>query len=329
MNILSTHMVIENVLMGKMRGKVMYQGSFLSSLSHQLVYVKPYDMKTGKGYQRPVDKKRCYDFAKYLSRGDDALFSPILLNAASQWEFVPYDKDRPSFGRLLCKAKASNIDGQHRIGGAQIYSQETSSEINIPFVAYHYLDEDEEINLFDTINTKAKGIGLSLSKYLRRDLDDLSWVATELVTRTESPFHQIGTITGKRSKGRHVTLQNVYRVLHILTNEPTMSSFSKEEKLNIALTYFLSIRGVLSEEWNDYNEYRLTHIVCLEALSIAGKELLLNCKHKTRKQIDFQNVQKGIGKLKTVDWSVNGPLRYLKGLNGSKTLAMDLQAIMI
>ncbi|CAG7610954.1 hypothetical protein PAESOLCIP111_01312 [Paenibacillus solanacearum] len=329
MNKLTSQKVIENILMSKMRGKVLYQGSFLTSISKELLYVKAYDMVMGKGYQRPVDKKRCIDFAKYLSKGDDALFPPILLNAASEWEFVPYDKERPNFGRLLCRAKASLMDGQHRERGAQIYSQETNSEINIPFLAFHFLDEDEEIRVFDTINTKGKAIGLSLSKYLRRDSDELSWVATELMIRKESPFHHIGTITGKRSKGRHVTLQNIYRLLHILTNDSNISSFSKEEKLNIALTYFRSIQELLTEEWNDYNEYRLSHIVCLEALSLAGKELLLKSKHETRKQIDFQSVQKSINKLKSLDWSVNGPLRYLKGLNGSKSLANDLRSILL
>lgn len=326
---LSSQMVIENVLMSKMRGKVVYHGSFLTPVSKRLLYVRPFDMIRGKGYQRPENKKRCYDFAKYLSNGDDALFPPILINAASDWEFVPYDKTRPNFGRLLCKAKASMMDGQHRKKGAEIYSDETNSEISIPFMAFHYLDEDEEIKLFDTINTKAKGIGLSLSRYLRRDSDELSWIATELMMRKESPFHQIGTIIGKRTKGRHVTLQNIYRMLHLLTNDPSISSLSKEEKLNMALTYFIGIQEILPQQWNNYKEYRLTHIVCLEALSIVGKDLLLKYKHENRKQMDLQKALKSVYKLTELDWSTEGSLRYLKGLNGSKSLATDLRSILI
>lgn len=80
-------------------------------------------------------------------------------------------------------------------------------------------------------NTKAKGIGKSLSKFLRRDSDNISWGATELIALKESPFFQIGSIIGKRSKGRHVTLQNLYRSLHYLTSDNLLSSLSKEEKL--------------------------------------------------------------------------------------------------
>jgi DNA sulfur modification protein DndB len=286
-------------------------------------------MPSGKGYQRPVDPKRCDDFAQYLSKGDDALFTPILLNAAGGWEFVCYDKQRPAFGRLLCKSKASLMDGQHRMGGIQKYLQETNSEINVPFLAFHCLDEDEEIKLFDTINTKAKGIGPSLSKFLRRDSDDISWAATELIVRKESPFYSIGSITGKRSKGRHVTLQNLYRTLHLLTADYRLSSFKKEEKLMIAMTYFSSIRDTFPEDWSDYKGSRLTHIVCLDALSMAGNFVLLKCLHETKKQIDLSHIPRSVKRLDKMDWSANGPLKYLKGLNGSKTLSIDLKDIML
>lgn len=42
--------------------------------------------------------------------------------------------------------------------------------------------------LFDVINTKAKGIGTSLSRYLNRDKDDISWVATNLILKPEARF---------------------------------------------------------------------------------------------------------------------------------------------
>lgn len=325
MNSLPQQFVIENVLQFKMRGKVAYQGNILATIAVQATYVKPYDDPSGKGYQRPVDTKRSKDFALYLSQGDDSLFTPILLNPAGNWEFSAYDKLRPSYGRLICKEKASLMDGQHRLGGIRQYIHETNSNINIPFLAFHCLDDDQEIRLFDTINTKAKGIGTSLSKYLRRDSDDLSWIATELLVRTESPFYSIGSIIGKRTKGRHITLQNLYRTLHLLTKDPSVSTLSKEEKLAIALTYYNSIKEKYSDEWDDYNSFKLTHIVCLDALSIAGSRLLANCVSDYRK-IDYLTITKTVKKLRKIDWSVDGNLKYVKGINGSKTLADDFVA---
>lgn len=325
MSTLPNQVVIENVVQCKMRGKVVYQSHFPASVGLQLVYVKPFDLPSGKGYQRPVDTKRCDDFAKYLSGGEAALFTPILLNAASNWEFASYDRQRPSFGRLLCKGKASLMDGQHRMGGIEKYTKETNSDLNIPFLAFHSLDEDEEVKLFDTINTKAKGIGPSLSKFLRRDSDEISWVATELMVRKESPFYNIGSIIGKRSKGRHVTLQNVYRTLHLLTAHYRLSSLPKEQKLAVAIAYFDTIRQCFVTEWENYKEFRLTHIVCLDALSMAGSSVLLECLPEGKKQVIVQKYVKRLA----MDWSAQGPLRYLKGMSGSKTLSVDLRDQML
>ncbi|MDO3679736.1 DGQHR domain-containing protein [Paenibacillus ehimensis] len=328
-NILPSQIVIENVVQCKMRGKVAYQSHLPAPTALNLTFVKPYDDPSGKGYQRPVDTKRCSDFAIYLSKGEDALFTPILLNAGANWEFSAYDKQRPAFGRLICKGKASLMDGQHRLGGIKRYIQETNSDINVPFLAFHCLDEDEEIRLFDTINTKAKGIGSSLSKFLRRDSDDISWIATELLVRQESPFYNIGSIIGKRSKGRHITLQNLYRTLHLLSKDPKITYFSKEEKLTMAMQYFNTIKEVFPHEWLDYKEYRLTHIVCLDALSIAGSEVLSKCTTESKRQFDYNGISKAVKKISKIDWSANGPLKYLKGISGSKSLATDLKEQML
>ncbi|MDQ0888741.1 DNA sulfur modification protein DndB [Paenibacillus sp. V4I9] len=326
-NILPSPIVIENVIQCKMRGKVAYQSNVSATIALNATFVKPYNDPSGKGYQRPVNPKRCNDFAVYLSKGQDALFTPILLNAGSLWEFTSYDKQRPQYGRLICKGKASLMDGQHRLGGIKRYIQETNSEIIVPFLAFHCLDEDEEIQLFDTINTKARGIGSSLSKFLRRDSDDISWIATELLVNSESPFYNIGSIVGLRNKGRHITLQNLYRTLHLLIKDPLLLSYSKEEKLNMALTYYNALKEMFPHQWLDYSDYRITHIVCLDALSITGSTILAKCTTEGKKQFDYAGINRGVKKLSGIDWSVQGPLKYIKGLNGSKSLANDLKEL--
>lgn len=329
MSALANQLVIENVIQSKMRGKVVYQSNLGSADALKLTYVKPFNDPSGKGYQRPVDQKRCKDFASYLSRGDDALYTPILLNACSNWEFIPYDRIRPSFGRLLCKGRASLMDGQHRLGGIKQYLIETNSDISIPFLAFHCLDEDEEIQLFDTINTKARGIGSSLSRYLRRDKDHLSWVATELLTRSDSPFLNIGSIIGKRTNGRHITLQNLYRTISLLMKETELAAFSREEKLTVALTYYNSIKEIFCEEWNDYKGFRITHIVCLDALSIAGSHILVQLLTDNKRHLMKNDLIRYLKKLRTIDWSSEGSLKYLKGITGSRTLAGELKSQML
>lgn len=328
MSSLPSQIVIENVIQSKMRGRVVYQSTISSNIAFSLFYTKPFNHPSGKGYQRPVNKKRCEEISLFLSKGENSLFTPILLNAAGNWEFVPYDKNRSSFGRLLCQDKASLMDGQHRLGGIRLYADETGSEIGIPFLAFHYLDEDEEIELFDVINTKAKGIGNSLSKYLKRDSDDISWIATELIVRKDSPFHDIGSITGIRRKGRHVTLQNLYKVVGFLFNNSKLRSLGKFEKLLITMFYYNEIKELFNAEWSDYKDHRLSHIVCLNALAIAGEKMITLQVSDELKTIDYEGISKSIKKLRRFNWSSQGGLKYLKGISGSKTLSEDLIARM-
>ena len=57
-----------------------------------------YNDPSRKGYQRPIDKKRCKDFANCLSQVEEELYTPILLNASGNWEFHAYDGQRRNFG---------------------------------------------------------------------------------------------------------------------------------------------------------------------------------------------------------------------------------------
>ncbi|WP_338652979.1 DGQHR domain-containing protein [Lysinibacillus sp. Y5S-8] len=323
-NNLPSNIAIENVIQSKMRGRVAYQGFVSSQVAVTFSYSKLYNDPSGKGYQRPINKKRCSDFADYLSKGEDSLYTPILLNAAGNWEFHAYDKHRPNLGRLICKKKATLMDGQHRLGGIKDYISETDSMLNVPFLAFHYLDDDEEIKLFDVINTKAKGIGTSLSRYLNRDNDDVSWVATNLILRPESPFFSKGTLTGKRSKEKNITLQNLYSMVKLLTKKSLLEKLSKEKKLNLCLFYFNTIKELFPDEWEDNSLYRMTHVTCLNALAIVGNQIINDNYLVKSQQPDSVKIAQILMNLKEIDWFSNGDLKYLKGAAGSKILASDI-----
>lgn len=308
-----------------MRGRVIYQGTVSSQVAVNFSYSKLFNDASGKGYQRPINKKRCSDFADYLTQGEDSLYTPILLNAAGNWEFHAYDCQRPSYGRLICRNKATLMDGQHRLGGIKEYIEETDSTLSVPFLAFHYLDEDEEIKLFDVINTKAKGIGTSLSRYLNRDNDDFSWVATNLILKPESPFFSKGTLIGKRTKEKHITLQNLYQIVKLLTKKSDLVKLPKEKLLNITMFYFNLIKELLPEEWDDYKNYRLTHITCLNALAIVRNELINENYLVKSQQPDSVKIANKLLNLGEIDWSASGDLKFVKGVAGTKMLATDIR----
>ncbi|GGG26501.1 hypothetical protein GCM10007425_21380 [Lysinibacillus alkalisoli] len=322
---LSTNIVLENIVQSKMRGRVTYQGSVSSQVAVNFSYSKLFNDPSGKGYQRPINKKRCTDFAEYLSQGEDSLYTPILLNAAGNWEFQAYNRQRPNYGRLICRKKATLMDGQHRLGGIKEYIEETDSTLSVPFLAFHYLDEDEEIKLFDVINTKAKGIGTSLSRYLNRNNDDLSWVATNLILKPESPFFSKGTLIGKRTKEKHITLQNLYQIVNLLTKKSDLAKLPKEKILNITMFYFNLIKELLPDEWDDYKTYRLTHITCLNALAIVGNDLINENYLVKSQQPDSVKIANKLLNLGEIDWSASGDLKFVKGVAATKILANDIR----
>lgn len=323
---LSTNIVIENVVQSKMRGRVIYQGAVSSQVAVNFSYSKLFNDPSGKGYQRPINKRRCTDFADYLSQGEDSLYTPILLNAVGNWEFHAYDRQRTSYGRLVCRQKATLMDGQHRLGGIKEYIEETDCTLNVPFLAFHYLDEDEEIKLFDVINTKAKGIGTSLSRYLNRDNDDFSWVATNLILKPESPFFSKGTLIGRRTKEKHITLQNLYQIVNLLTKKSELAKLPKEKVLNITMFYFNLIKELLPDEWDDYKNYRLTHITCLNALAIVGNELINKNYLVKSQQPDSVKIAHKLLNLAEIDWSAKGDLKFVKGVAGTKIFAEDIRS---
>lgn len=196
--------------------------------------------------------------------------------------------------------------------------------LNVPSLAFHCLDV--EITFFDIIHTKAKGIGTSLSRFLKRESDNLSWIATQLIMDPNSPLYNKGTLIGKKTKEKHITLQNVYNFLLLLIKNTKIAELPKEKILNITLTYFNCIKELLPVEWSDYKQYRLTHIVCLNALAIAGNKIIPSNYNFVSNQLNIKEVTKRMSSIKIFDWSSEGTLKYLKGASGSKLLTEDIIA---
>ncbi|USK68883.1 DNA sulfur modification protein DndB [Peribacillus asahii] len=163
-----------------------------------------------------------------------------------------------------------------------------------------------------------------VGRYLNRNNDNISWIATNLILRTESPFYSKGTLIGKRTKDKHITLQNLYNIVSLLIKKSDLEDLPKEKILSIALFYFNAIKDLLPDKWQDIKSYRLTHIISLNALSIAGNEIINeNFLHKSQ-QPNSSKILPMLENLKQIDWSANGDLKYLKGTSGSKLLAQDI-----
>ncbi|MGW6234437.1 DGQHR domain-containing protein, partial [Peribacillus butanolivorans] len=90
------------------------------------------------------------------------------------------------------------------------------------------------------------------------------------------------------------------------------------------LYYFNDIKNILPNQWSDYKKYRLTHIVCLNALSIAGNHIISDNYNFSSNQLNNTEISKSLTNIQNIDWSSEGSLKYLKGVSGSNLLAADI-----
>lgn len=310
---------LNNVIRSTNNGVVQYAGFLNSSHLDQIVEIKPYDQEGG--YQRPLNSRRTKEIAEFYDAQQKPIFPPIVLNASGNWTFVS-EHGNSDIGVLICTGPASVIDGQHRLAGLQTFFAHRDGDTMIPFLAIHQLDTDEERDTFVTVNSTAKPINKSHFYYLNRDKDELSWVASQLIEDPSSPFHDIGTLTGVKTRHHtRVTLQQVVRFVRILTNGKELSNLSKEDLLAIALTYFKEIKNTFREEWDNPKQYALSQVMVLNALSmVAGFLLDDNTEHDT---VDLYQIALSVQSMKGFNWAKDRFSDH-KGQAGMRQLTTEI-----
>ncbi|MFP7234322.1 hypothetical protein SFC70_20860 [Bacillus subtilis] len=68
--------------------------------------------------------------------------------------------------------------------------------------------------------------------------------------------------------------------------------------LIISMLYFENIKKNFPDDWGNYKESKLTHIVCINALSILGSKLLAKCMIEESNQVDSSKLHKYLTRIK-------------------------------
>ncbi|CAH0216088.1 hypothetical protein SRABI80_02174 [Peribacillus frigoritolerans] len=111
-----------------------------------------------------------------------------------------------------------------------------------------------------------------------------------------------------------------------MTRKSDLAELPKDKNLYISLYYFNEIKNILPNQWSDYKKYRLTHIVCLNALSIAGNHIISENYNFSSNQLNITVISRSLTNIQSINWSSEGSLKYLKGVSGSNLLAADIIA---
>lgn len=288
------------------------------------------DETTGRGYQRRMSREHSLEFKRYIQQ-PGATSIPLTFNLreslSEHWTLEEGPNPRL---RLALEAGPvlTLVDGQHRLGFLQ------GSPIQFAFMAFVGLSEDQEMEVFRTINGKAKGLSSSLldfteAKSLGSDLakvDPALFVALGLNSDRYSPWCGRLDLGGVRTVGtkRIASLRTMHQaVLRFFKETKLGDSVTAETMLRYAIAYWRAIVITLPEQWKDQRHHLLSKGIGVYALMSLAGQLVRESRNEAI-TVDFF-VSKLSDFVDQIDWSNHGPL---EGFGGAKGADMALKMIL-
>jgi DNA sulfur modification protein DndB len=288
------------------------------------------DESTGRGYQRRMSREHSLEFKRYIQQ-PDATSIPLTFNLreslADRWSLI--ETPKAQLRLELAKGPAlTQVDGQHRLGFLQ------GSPIQFAFMVFLGLSEDQEMEIFRTINGKAKGLSSSLldfteAKSLGSDLAKVEpalFVALGLNSNPASPWYGRLDLGGVRTVGtkRIASLRTMHQATQRFFKEAKLGdTATAEAMLKYAIAYWKAVVITLPDQWKDQRHHLLTKGIGVYAMmSLAG--YLVRESINEAITVDYF-VAKLSDFIDQIDWSNHGPL---EGFGGTKGADMAFKMIL-
>ena len=217
------------------------------------------------------------------------------------------------------------VDCQHRLGHLD------DLPISLPFMCFLGLTVREETEVFNTINSKAKGLSTSLLDFhdaqltgdLANDRPEL-FVALHLNNDPESPWCRQLDLGGNSTSGlkRRASLRTMQKAIKRFLNDTRiLNTRSAEDAAQVILSFWRAVAQVLPEQWANTRNHVLNKGVGVYALMDVAADIYNESKKTT--QIDRRYFVNSLSDFAgQVDWSTGGPLRGLGG-EGGVQIAVD------
>lgn len=212
----------------------------------------------------------------------------------------------------------TQVDCQHRLG----YLNDV--ELNLPFMCFIGLTEREEMEIFNVINSKAKGLSTSLLDFHDATLaTDLAserpelFVALHLNNNSESPWYRQLDLGGTSTSGlmRRASLRTMQKAIKkFLSQTRVLRAHSPEVAAQIVLDFWSAIAIVLQEAWDSPRHNLINKGVGVYALmAVAGDLYTESAGQGCDKRYFVTKLAEFITEL---DWSSQGPLKGFGGEGG-------------
>ena len=242
------------------------------------------DPRTGRGYQRLPQESRVNELAADLRKGRVDLPTSVLLNVRNR-EARKAIQDGildlrvvAGDGAKMNDTKFYVVDGQHRILALrrliEEFEVERWSKYQIPFTCMIGATEEEEMDQFYIVNSKAKSVRTDLAYELltqrAKDPDvmegliergqDWQVTATEIVKLliTESPVWRGRIRMAAMEKGETVMPSaSMVASLKPVLASPFFKALSQAQQVKILDAYWRGIRALLTEAFDDPSNFSI------------------------------------------------------------------------
>ena len=307
------------VFLGFARASVLYNLSFADVLNED----------TGLGYQRRFNPKHSLDFRMYIQQEKSSTI-PLTFNlrprADHAWEIQGSTRRsaileiNESAGRVF-----TQVDCQHRLG----YLNDLN--IDLPFMSFIGLTEREEMEVFNVINSKAKGLSTSLLDFHDATLaTDLAserpelFIALHLNNNSESPWYRQLDLGGTSTSGlmRRASLRTMQKaVKKFLSQARVLRVHTPDAAAQIVLDFWAAIAIVLREAWDSPRHHLINKGVGVYDLMAVAADLYAEAAGQSCDKRYF--VTKLAEFVAEIDWTTQGLLKGFGGEGGvSSVVAM-------
>lgn len=282
------------------------------------------DEDTGRGYQRRVNPQHSLDFRKYIQQTSSSTI-PLTFNLRPRTDCAwRLDRSVDHRVRLVIHGAAgkvlAQVDCQHRLG----YLNDL--EISLPFMCYLGLSEREEMEVFNTINSKAKGLSSSLLDFhdasMARDLANERpelFIALQLKNDSNSPWYRQLDLGGTCTSGlqRRASLRTMQKAIKRFLRQ-TKGQQTPEAAAQVILDFWSCIATLLRGAWDNPRRHLINKGVGVYALMSVAADVYEEAR-LAGQACDKRFLMTKLSEfILDIDWSSTGPLSGLGGEAGVK-----------
>jgi DGQHR domain-containing protein len=312
-------------MVGSSAGRKVLLGFAPARTLCRLSFADVLDEDTSRGYQRRLNSQHSLDFRRYIQREGSSTI-PLTFNLrpdmATVWRVLEVGDGRARLEIADETAKVlAQVDCQHRLGHL------SDLDLALPFMCFIGLDVREETEVFNVINSKARGLSKSLLDFHDAQLsNDLAgdrpelYIALYLRNEPSSPWHRQLDLGGASTSGlsRRASLRTAQKAIKVfLGRTKILRSQTTDVAAQVVLDFWCAVASVLAHAWSHPRAHMLTKGIGVYALMEVAADIYLEAaphgvpdrRRLTAAVADFAG---------EFDWSTQGPLKGLGGQGGVK-----------